>query len=304
MIHIFIVNPFAGNRNFATEIRGKIPKDVESYIFTTTDPKSEPDLVRQIMRIFEGEQMRIYSCGGSGTFRNVMNGVEDFSKIELGFIPYGLTNDFLKVFGEDEARFKDIEAMVRGESINIDYLKTNHGVALNSLSTGLDLNMMSSVDRYRVLGTISDGLPYIAALIYSFFFTPNYEYEMTVDGKYIFGRFSELYVGNGGTIGGFVNFKRQPVFDDGLAHCYLINDVRGFSLIKTLKAINTGKVLSPEYKTVYEEGIKYTLKRSDGIPFELNFDGEVEGPYNSWEMEIVEKGLRFILPKGVTHNGL
>ena len=304
MIHIFIVNPYAGNRNFAIQIRDKIPKDIESYIFTTTEPKSEPDLVRQVFRIFEGEELRIYSCGGSGTFRNIMNGIDDFSKVELGFIPYGLTNDFLKIFGENEAKFRDFEAMVRGDSVYIDYLKTDHGVALNSLSAGLDLSVMSSVDRYRLFGSVNEGLPYLMALVYSFFFAPNYEYVMSVDGRNKAGKFSELYIGNDGTIGGMVNFKHNPVVNDGIAHSYLVNNVHGFRLIKALNAINKGVILEPKYKTLYDEGRKFTLTRADGRLFELNFDGEIEGPFNSWNVELVEKGLRFILPKGVKLDGL
>ena len=34
--------------------------------------------------------------------------------------------------------FYDIDALIDGDVVNIDYIKTNHGVALNTFSLGLD----------------------------------------------------------------------------------------------------------------------------------------------------------------------
>ena len=57
----------------------------------------EKEIVERIAQYFKGEKVRIYSCGGSGTFRNILNSVSDLSNVELAYYACGLTNDFLKI---------------------------------------------------------------------------------------------------------------------------------------------------------------------------------------------------------------
>ena len=63
--------------------------------------------------------------------RNMLNGLDDFSNVEVAFFPCGMTNDFLKVLGGEEP-FKNIDALINGKTVPVDYIKTNYGVAINT----------------------------------------------------------------------------------------------------------------------------------------------------------------------------
>ncbi len=304
MIHIFIVNPYAGGGEFAVKLREQIPQDIEYYIFTVTNRGGEAGLVRQIRRIYEGEELRIYCCGGSGTFRNAMQGIDDFSKIEMAFIPTGMTNDFLKVFGKDAEQFKDVKALVEGRIVKLDYIKTNHGSALNSLSCGLDTNLMNAVDKNRLASTFGKQLPYILGLFSAVFFSFPQEYVFTADDTEYRGKFSEVYVGNGGTIGGFIHFTANPNVTDGKAHFFLVPNRWGFSIVNIARLFNTGKMDCEKQKITHDFAEKFTVRRADGKPFEMNFDGEIEGAFEEWNVEMVNKGLKFVVPKGVSTDGI
>ena len=46
-----------------------------------------------------GEQLRIYTAGGDGTFNEALTGVYGFENAAVGCLPYGSGNDFLRTFG-------------------------------------------------------------------------------------------------------------------------------------------------------------------------------------------------------------
>ena len=82
MIHIFIVNSNAGNKEFANGLRVELShiEDIEYYVFDVRYAGYEVELLHKVQHIFEDEKLRIYCCGGSGTLRNVINGIEDYMK--------------------------------------------------------------------------------------------------------------------------------------------------------------------------------------------------------------------------------
>ena len=42
------------------------------------------------------------------------------------------------------------------------------------------------------------------------------------------------------------------------------------------------------------------LRRRDGKPLDVNQDGEIVRNVVEWELELVQKGLHLVVPKGVT----
>ena len=100
MKHIFIVNPYAGNMTFANNLRQQLEKieGFEYFLFNSRYTGNETELTKKIVHFFPDEQLRIYACGGSGTFRNVLEGVGENPLVELAFYPCGMTNDFLYQF--------------------------------------------------------------------------------------------------------------------------------------------------------------------------------------------------------------
>lgn len=301
MIHIFIINPFAGDKTFADDLRSKLKniKNLNYFVFNTRYAGYETELVKKIQHIFEDEELRFYCCGGSGTMRNMLNGFENLSDAEIAFYPCGLTNDFLKMFGEDEERFYNIEELINGDVIEVDYIKSNCGVSLNTISTGLDSNCIQKMDDFRSLKFFGNNMPYVFSLIYSIFVSKTYGYEVTFDEKSFKGKFAEVYVGNGSVFGGNMYFDENTVIDDGRAIFRVVGNKKGFSLLTALT-----KILRKKYDTYKSFMLcgdceKFSVRRMNGKPFTVNQDGDLVKEVDYCEGEIVHKGLHLVVPKGV-----
>lgn len=302
MVHIFIINPFAGQKTFADDLRTKLDsiKGLNYFVFNTRYAGYETELVKKIHRIFDGEQLRFYCCGGSGTMRNMLNGFEDLSKAEIAFFPCGLSNDFLKMFGDDEPRFHQIEELIYGDVIQLDYIKSNHGVSLNTLSTGLDSSSVDKMNEFRILRFINGALPYTLGVLYSIFVSPNHEYEVTLDDNVFRGKFTEVFIGNGCVFGGNMFFDKHTCIDDGQAIYRLIGNKKGFPLLPALMAVTGKKYDKLEKYMGCGLCSKIKIRRTDGETFTINQDGDLIYNVTECEAEIVRKGLRFVVPKGVT----
>ena len=108
MVHIFVINSMIAPADFSQNLRASLAKhdNLQYHVFNTSGAGMEEDIVRRMIRYFEGQQLRFYCCGGSGTMRNILQGAEGNDNIEFAFCPLGRTNDFLKVFGEEIELFK------------------------------------------------------------------------------------------------------------------------------------------------------------------------------------------------------
>lgn len=300
MLHIFIVNPYAGQKTFADDLRGKLKhiKDLNYFVFNTRYAGYEATLVKNIRNIFDDEELRIYCCGGSGTFRNVISAFNDIDKIQIAFFPCGLTNDFLKVFGKEEERFYNIEELIYGDVIDVDYIKSNQGIMLNSFSTGLDSKVLADLEEYRLLSVFSGQIPYMCSVLREAFFAGNGEYVVQLDDREIVGQFSEIFFCNGYVFGGNMYFDHDADVTDGKGLYCMIPAVNGVKFLQimlhTIKK-NIGKLHSI---TNFGYCSRIKIQRRDGKPFYINQDGDIFLG-NVWEASIVRKGLHFVVPKGV-----
>lgn len=301
MTHIFIINPFAGHQTFADNLRTKLStiKNLDYFVFNTRYKGYETKLVRKILHIFEGEKLRFYCCGGSGTMRNMLNGFESLDNVEVAFFPCGLTNDFLKNFGKDAERFHNIEELINGDVIKVDYIKTNHGISLNSLSTGLDSNCLRKMDDYRFFRFIGKDLPYTLATLYSIFVSTVHEYEITLDEEAIRGKFAEIFIGNGCIFGGNMFFAERTCINDGKAIFRFVGNKKGFTLLPALLDLQNKKYNKLEKNMLCGECKKITIRRTSGSPFSINQDGDLIKGITVCEVEIVHQGLNLVVPKGV-----
>ncbi len=301
MTHIFIINPFAGKMTFADDLRTKLESidNLNYFVFNTRYSGYETELVKKILHIFKGEKLRFYCCGGSGTMRNMLNGFDNLSEAEVAFFPCGLTNDFLKMFGNDEARFHQIEELIHGDVIKVDYIKSNHGVALNTLSTGLDSNCLSKMNDYRIFRFLGEEMPYTLATVYSIFVSNPIDYEIRLNGQEHNGRYAEIFLGNGCIFGGNLYFAEKTCVTDGTAISRIIGNKRGLPLLSVMSVL-TGKKYN-KIPTAMECGecSRISIKRADGAPFTINQDGDLIENITECTAEIVHRGLRLVVPKGV-----
>lgn len=302
MIHIFMVNPFAGKKTFADDLRHKLERieNLNYFVFNIRYAGHEKDLVKRILNIFQNEKLRFYCCGGSGTMRNMLDGIEDLEHTEVAFFPCGLSNDFLKVFGNDEKRFHQIEELIYGDVISVDYIRTNNGVALNTFSVGLDVDLLDKLEEYHLASAFGEQMPYVLALLHSLFVSNNLDYEVYLDDQKIEGKFMEVFLGNGYVIGGNMYMAEKACVTDGKGAFLVAPDYRGMNRLPI--AIATVKNDNKRVKVLANCGFCKSLRirRKDGMPLTMNLDGELVCGIGEWRAEIVKRGLQLVVPKGVS----
>lgn len=304
MIHIFIVNPFAGRKNFADNLREKLKKisNIDYYIFNSRYPGHETELMRQVREIFDEDRLRIYCCGGSGTLRNILSGIDDFENIEIASFPCGMTNDFLKVFGEDEKRFSDIEELINGDVISVDYIKTTDGVCINTMSQGLDTHTVRVMSDLSAFQVIDENLPYFLGILYGILIGKHQNYYIETEFGIFEGNFMEMFVGNGHVLGGSMMFFDKADPTDGKLDVRIIKCGRGLLCIPYVVALLKNNQKWLDVHSVHGQTSFVKIKSRDGNPIPFNQDGEFIKDHKEWEARAVRRGLSFVVPKGVRLN--
>ena len=300
MIHVFIVNPYAYRASRTEELREHLAKmtNFEYYVFSTSNKGDEANLVRRIRKIFIGEHIRFYCCGGSGTLRNMMMGIQDFSDVELAFYPCGLTNDMLKVFGDKKNRFEHIDNLIYGDVYDVDYIKTNKGLAFNTLSVGMDSIVVKKIEDFRILATFGSQLPYYFAVLYALFFCKNEEYIIEAGDEEYNMVCSHFFFGNGRVLGGSLHFVEGNVnITDGVGHFRIIPKKNLFRRLAATSKLRKNKADSIS-GVIHGEVTNIKIRRKDGKPLDMNYDGELVTA-DTIEATMVHKGMRFVLPRGM-----
>ena len=302
MIHIFIINNFAGSGTAAQNLREHLSKkdDLRYFVFNTINAGFETTIVRKIFKYFEDEKLRFYCCGGSGTMRNILSGLDDLTNYEVAFYPCGLTNDFLKCFGENSKEFEDIDNLIDGKVIKVDYINTNHGICLNTVSLGLDAKVVESMVRFRPYSIFGSEVPYVLSLIYSIFSSKTREFEITIDGKKEIINSAEIVFGNGEVLGGNMYISENPKIDDGLGSYFIVEDKQGISQIPYVQYTMKKEFDKMRATSLFGTCQSITIRSLDGKPIYINQDGEFIEGGEFWHAEIVNKGLNFVVPKSVS----
>ena len=97
-MYYFIVNP--GSRSGRGKavwqiVEGILEREqVEYRVFFTTYRYHATKLAREITS--QKEKLTLVTVGGDGTVNEVVDGIQDFSKVTFGYIPTGSSNDFAR----------------------------------------------------------------------------------------------------------------------------------------------------------------------------------------------------------------
>ena len=301
MIHIFVVNSISSDPDFGRRLREHLEKrdDIRYFVFNTTHKGMEASIVEKMIHFFEGERLRFYACGGSGTMRNVMQGTGKYKNVEFAFVPLGQTNDFLKMFGRDADAFLDIDRQIEGHIEQIDYIKTNYGYALNTVSYGLDSVLSATLENVKELDIFGAKMPFFFAYFHSLITTKPQRLVYVPDGAGMDGKVTELIIGNGGILGGQMQFTDDASPVDGLLDYVIGVNKQGIALIKILMNMVRGNISEVRKNTVTGKCSTFSVKSLDGSNLSLNLDGEIVNGGKEWNIEVVKKGMSFVIPRGV-----
>jgi len=252
-----IINPNAGN--------GKGKKDwnrISTLFAKDTIPietrftKSKGDAINLAREAIEAGYNKIITVGGDGTLNEAVNGVFlqklcSPSEITLGMIPVGTGNDWGRMFGiplvyEGAIRtIKENKTMLHDIGV-IDYFSGNEQhrrYFINIAGLGFESVVVKKTNRQKDKGR-SNNTIYFFNLLSSLISYRNTYAEITIDGITVTGKVFSINVGNGRYCGGGMRQTPEAVPDDGLLDVTVIREIGRIEIIRALKLLYDGTILS------------------------------------------------------------
>ena len=285
MRHVFIVNPVSGKADASGTLVPQIIDAAEKLgadyeILLTEYPGHAVELAAE--QAEAGEEVRLYACGGDGTFNEVLRGVRGRANAAVGCIPCGSGNDFVRNFGGREP-FLDLERMMRGPAVDIDLIQTEKGIATTICSAGLDAQVAYGIPKCRRLPFCGGAMAYNLSIVQSICGPLGHRLRVQADGEVITGEFLMLAICNGKAYGGGYVAAPEANMQDGLLDLVLIRKIGRVAVARVIGGykkgahIQNGQV-APAYRDIvlFRRVRRVEVEVLDGRPIVVTEDGECE----------------------------
>ncbi len=302
MKHIFIINPVAGIKDRSEEIRIEAEKlseklGFEAFFFIVEHEGYEAQITEKVCDAFRGEKIRLYACGGSGTFQRVMEASRRFKDVELAVYPCGFTNDILKCFKDSEPFYK-LENIVTGEPLAIDVADFDGVRFCNALSIGMTARVIGDIDSYSFITRFHRNFPYWFSSIVDVLTKHAIEYEIDIDGKDYSGKYLLVSAFNGCVYGGNISPAKNAKPNDGLLDFVMFKKVGAFEATTCIGAFCEGDTEKLGDRMIVVRGHKMKITQVNAKEMTCNIDGEFYKTSGTTQISVKKNGLKIIVPKG------
>lgn len=300
MRYVFYINPVAGKGN----AQNAIIDSVKSYFSDKDDDvkihitESVGDALSDSRKEAEtGDNIRMFACGGEGTVFEVLNGIVGHNNVELGVIPCGSANDFLKFF-ESRDSFLNIAEQIDGEAVEMDLIKAGDKYCLNGCSVGMDAVVGRDMSIFKKWPLISGSMAYNLAIVKTFLGKLGITVDISVDGgppqrkTCLFAVIANApYYG-----GGYKGAPDAVPFDNKLDFT-LVDNISKFKILNFIGIYKKGEHKKLECCTLKKcECMEFTSDK----PIPVNLDGEIIETTHM-RFELVKSAVRFVVPKTVAN---
>lgn len=299
MKHLFIVNPIAGGRDATGIVTEKVSKAFEhrsdSYeIYVTKCAMDAPVKIRE--EAAKGELLRVYACGGDGTFNECVCGAALLENVSVCPFPTGTGNDFCRMFGDDAALFRDINAVIDGKVHRIDLIDCNGRWCSNICSVGIDARIGTDVHKYSSLPLIGGEGGYVVSAVVNMFKGISRKMKVICGDYLAEGEHTLVCVCNGRFYGGGFNPSPNARPDDGVLDFIVARKVNLFSFAALIGKYSKGRVGEIKRTADVLHGTEITVEFDEETV--INVDGEAIYSKTMYA-KLVPEALNLITPKGM-----
>ena len=298
-----IVNPNAGNGKGKKDwkrISDLLDKNGIPFNMRLTEKKGHAieftrDLIRSGYRKF-------ISVGGDGTLNEIVNGIftQDHCPTTdciISKIPVGTGNDWGRMFGiplvyEGAVNVIKEEKQMRHDVGFISYFdgdKPEKRFFINIGGLGFESVVVKKTNSQKEKGKSNKAI-YFWSLITSLLSYRNIPVSITIDGKTMNTKIFSINVGNGRYCGGGMRQTPEAFPDDGLLDITVIREIGRIEIIRSLKLLYDGTLLSHPKIDGYRS---ISLKVESEVPVFLEADGESLG-HTPAEFGIIPSALNIV----------
>ena len=272
MLH-FVYNPIAGKGRsvqFRTALEGRLRAlGVEHAFHETRTRRNAIDIARKLTAGVADAPLDLVAMGGDGTLNEVLNGIQDPSKVRLGLIPCGSGNDFATVAGIPQTPEGALDLLLHGEAKPTDFLECGGVRGINAIGTGIDVEILR---RYARMKLLKGSAAYLASLILTLFSYRPKAFREAVEGGEKPHRAFIACCGNGQCIGGGIPICPDAAIDDGLMDVVIVDDISFPRIPGAFMKLMKRKILTLP-TTDFKRASALRLA-SDG-PMPIQIDGEI-----------------------------
>ncbi len=141
----FIVNPASrsgkGQRLWAETIKPALAhRNIKYEVHFSRKPGDVITIVEKLMKSGSKVPMHLIILGGDGTVNETLQGIDDFSKVIISYIPTGSSNDLARDMGIAREPLKALDAILDGANtvpMDVGLLTTANGVRRFAVSCGI-----------------------------------------------------------------------------------------------------------------------------------------------------------------------
>ena len=254
-------------------------KKVETHIsLCARDP------MRIARELTERGETQIIAHGGDGTLHEVLNGLHDPSKCNLGLIPAGTGNDFAEKIGIPSDVERAAQLILQTEAKPTDYLLVDNVRCMNVGGIGIDVDVLERCQHGKIKGKIK----YLVSLIQSLFTYKGCKVQVESEGV---SEERDVLVAafcNGSYFGGGIKICPPADIEDGKLNAMIIDCIGGkWKIVKAFITLMKGKVME------YPDKLHFLCDKMQIIPKKpcpAQLDGEI---YKDLSLCIsVQKGLK------------
>lgn len=321
-MYYFIVNPASASNHAMTvweKVKNYLEKEKVSYeVFFSKKQGNVEELMRTLCDLHKNDAVpaNIVVLGGDGTFNEAVQGISDFSKFNIGYIPSGSSNDFARALGYSPDPLVSIEKIVNcKEPVPFDVGVLEY-LSISDEKSCLEAKNASEKRYFNV----SCGIGFDAAICEGALRSRLKVFLNKLGlGKLIYGLIAlklvftdklctvKLFMDNGTEIveekcrfavsmntcyeGGGYKFTPDALPNDGILDICTAGNISPFKLISMMPAATKGNHV--KLKQVHIFRTKACEIQSE-FPMWVHTDGEVYTKSDNIKISVLEGALRFL----------
>ena len=261
----------------------------------------------EVEKAKSGDIVRVYAIGGEEIIFDCLNAVAHFPNMQLAIVPYGETNNFLKIFHADKNDdkteiFRDIPTLVSSDTLPTDALKWDVNYALNSCYIGMNSAISKRIKDYKsrfnkgsflILSKIINYLNYIFTAFDKQLAAR--QYEIKIDDSDYSGNYSLIHVANIPYHDGKKTGVHDATPDDGILNIALIKAALPLTTLRSLRRYAKGKK-SKNCIIIQGKAISINTKS----PMWIQMDNEYFQD-SSVSLSAIHHAVQIVVPAGLSY---
>jgi len=257
---LLVINPAAGKRQ-GKKVYSKIATLLENHFNSLTVKTSRyPGHIFEIgQNAIKEKYQRIITIGGDGTPFELVNGIYSLGRpkndIQLGMIPSGTGNSFLRDFIEKPDEENCVKAILKGKCRKVDLVEFQYhqdGLKkkyfMNILGIGLIADILKLTnERLKIFGPMG----YSLAVLIRLFRGMSNRFTLRVDQHSMELKESALVISNSKFTGGKMKIAPMAETNDGKVDVIVFNEVNRREIVNIFMNVFKGTHINHERVNIF-----------------------------------------------------